>query len=63
MKITRKLVRVGDSKAIIIPKEWLETKPGLTHLTLDLEDKKITISIKEVEDARINIGSENHGTQ
>jgi len=44
LKITRKLVTVGNSKAVIIPIEWLQTKPGLEHVNLDLRENKIIIT-------------------
>jgi antitoxin component of MazEF toxin-antitoxin module len=47
MKIERKLVQVGNSKAIIIPSEWLESKPELETVTLDLQEDHITITCPE----------------
>lgn len=47
MKIERKLVQVGNSKAVIIPSEWLESKPNLETLILDLQENQIVITLPE----------------
>lgn len=49
MKIKRKIVTVGNSKAVIIPAEWLESKPDLEEVILDLQDNKIIITLNEEE--------------
>ncbi len=47
MKIERKVVQVGNSKAVIIPSEWLESKPNLETVILDLRENQIIITIPE----------------
>jgi hypothetical protein len=49
MKIERKLVRLGGSKAVIIPIEWLESKPNLESVILDLQEKQIIITVPDTK--------------
>lgn len=48
MRITRKIIPVGDSKGITLPSIWLQSlkeKTGVdaTHVFLDIEDESITV--------------------
>jgi antitoxin component of MazEF toxin-antitoxin module len=48
MKIERKIIHVGHSRAVVLPSEWFKSinQPALEFVTLDLKNDRIILTIK-----------------